>query len=185
MSRIITAALEGIIVERDMPKGYVWAKINRCWTVHPRSSRFFAPARTEFGDEIPAAYFTAIVAYDPDAGYHEREVKFLGNEAEAMHFALSVGGCVALISAEGHISTKVSPGADGREQAHSIIMLKQGMTRLLEIRPAEEEPTVNMERLAQEGILQRAAEAAIREARLDESIWPSAPEPENLDEAPF
>ena len=28
-------------------------------------------------------------------------------------------------------------------------------------------------------------EAFIREARQDESVWPSSPEPENLDEAPF
>ena len=185
MSRINTAALEGIIIERDMPKGYVWAKINRCWTVHPRGGRFFAPVITGVGDEIPAAYFTAVVAYDPETGFHEREVKFLGDEAEAMNFALSVGNQVALISAEGHISTKVVNQPDGRQVARSILMLKQGMTRLFELKSADQAVHSNLEQLAADGLLERQARQAIKDAKMDESVWPSVPEPASLDDAPF
>lgn len=185
MSRINTAALEGIIVERDMPKGYVWAKVNRCWTVHPRGGRFFAPVTSGVGDEIPAAYFTAVVAYDPETGFHEREVKFLGDEAEAMNFALSVGNQVALISAEGHISTKIVDLPDGRQVARSVLMLKQGMTRLIELKNADEAVHANLEQLAMAGVLEREAQKAIREAVSDESVWPSSPEPVDLGDAPF
>lgn len=187
MSRIVTAALEHVVIERDMPKGYTWAKIHRCWTVHPKGARFFAPRVSDFGDEVPAAYFTAVIAYDPAAGYHEREVKFVGDEAEALNFALSENGYVALICAEGHVSTSAVKLPDGRTVARSTILLKCGMTRLVELRRADDSPVIDASTVAERIMLEQAANMAIREARCDESVWPSAtgPEPESMDDAPF
>ena len=54
--------LENCVVERNMPKGYTWAKVFQCWTGDPKSSRFFEE------NEYPAAYFTWVFTYYPKEG---------------------------------------------------------------------------------------------------------------------
>lgn len=129
------AALEHIIVERDMPKGYTWVKVFKCWTSDPEGARFFAPKVTDFGDELPAAYFTSVLCFDREAGWSERNIKFIGTEAEAAFIVLKDSNQVALVSCQGHLVTTTMELEDGRSVARSTIMVKLGSTVVHEVVP--------------------------------------------------
>ena len=182
MAQIITAALVNAVVERDMPKGYTWVKVLKCWSGDPVGGRFFAPKTTEFGDEIPAAYFTTIIVYDRDMGLHERDIKFIGDEAEALNFALSVANQIALISTEGHLTTKTYEMPGGKEIAKTIIMAKRGSTRIYEIVPQgstsdscsiEEAANRTMREVEpQRQIDAQTQGTGIRDANPNETVWP-------------
>ena len=201
MAGIVSAPAEGIVVERDMPKGYVWAKVCRCWTVDPASATFFPPRATDFGDDVPAAYFTAVVAYDPELGYHERDIKFIGVEAEALYFALTISEQVALLSTQGHLHTREIENPDGTVSARTVVMVKPGTTKLFEFVDNETGPSAHcLEQLANMAVrarnLERKEAASIEDAAMDVSIWPPKGESEDcedcdrgdiepMDECPF
>ena len=191
-----STALANVVIERDMPRGYTWAKFRNCWTGDLAEGRFMPPERNaRTGDIMPAAFFCTIVVHDPERGFHERDVKFQGADAEAMVMHQSDHNIVRL-NADGHVSTRAIITPEGTV-ARSIVFIKEGTVQVLEVckqtpRPAEaltleEYANRRMRELepADSAETRAMTEAFIREARQDESIWPSAPEPENLDEAPF
>jgi hypothetical protein len=194
MAGINTASLHDIVVERDMPKGYTWVKVVKCWTCDPKSARFFPPKVTEFGEELPAAYFTAVMAYDQERGWHERDIKFVGSEAESAALALKEDGQIALISCQGHLSTSVIDLPDGTKAVRSTVLVKVGSTIIHEM---EAQGTQN-----EDNSLEAYANARMREVEppplvdpeagagpdFEESIWPSQASfdaKKNMDDAPF
>lgn len=195
MSRINTAALHNIIVERDMPKGYIWAKVVKCWTGDPRDARFFPPRSTDFGEELPAAYFTTVLHYDQESGWIERNIKFVESEAESAVLALKEDNQIACISCQGHLVTQSVPTPDGKTIARTIIMVKVGSTIIhdMEVQGLREgertlEDAANEKMREIEPVAQSQLQSEnmqVTEGFADESVWPSVPEPANLDDAPF
>lgn len=118
-------ALQNVVVERQTSKGYTWVKCLECWTVEPSSARFFPERNTSY-DTMPAAYFTALLAYDPDSGWHERKVKFVGADAENLFHLLHEKGQIALVSCEGHLMTKSFTANDDSARVVTTIVIKQG-----------------------------------------------------------
>jgi len=207
MNRSGGVALQNVVIERDMPRGYTWAKIRNCWTSDLEDARFLAPDRnSNTGEMMPAALFTSIIAYDPTSGYIERDVKFQGCDAEAMVMHQADSN-ILRINADGHISTRVINTPEG-QIARSIIFIKEGSVQILEVCPQtprhvdtdtgagmtleeyanrkmrEIEPVVSKEQQASEA---RALELLLGE-NADQSIWPGLTEYDanvDLDEAPF
>jgi hypothetical protein len=195
MAGIITAALHDIVVERVMPKGYTWAKVVKCWTCDPKSARFFPPRTTDYGEELPAAYFTAVMAYDQDQGWHERDIKFVGDEAESAVLALKEDGQIALISCQGHMSTSTIELEDGRSVVKTTILVKVGSTIIHEMEKQGErneentlEAYANAKMREVEPNASAAVPSSVREADFEESVWPTQTDFEataNMDDAPF
>lgn len=115
--------LENCVVERNMPKGYTWAKVFQCWTGDPKSSRFFEE------NEYPAAYFTWVFTYYPEEGWVERQIKFQGSDAVWAQLELSESAKQANISCEGHLHTRTFEGQDGPVVV-TTINVKQGSLRV-------------------------------------------------------
>ena len=114
--------LENLVVERDMPKGYVWAKVINCWTVDPSSSRYF-PQNEETGQS--SAYYTAILSAEGERMV-ERVVVFKGADADWAQAVLAGGNQSALVSAEGHIYIRESVDDEGNTCLYPSIRIKEG-----------------------------------------------------------
>ena len=197
MAGINTAALHDIVVERDMPRGYTWAKVIKCWTSDPQSARFFPPRTTDFGDDLPAAYFTAVLCYDQEAGWIERQIKFMGTEAESAVLALKEDNQIALISCQGHVSTQAIQTPDGKTVARSVIMVKTGSTIIHEmeeqgLRPEdktlEEAANLKMREIEPKAAPAVDPNAHIQDATFDETVWPDLVDydsKKDMDDAPF
>ena len=123
--------LENCVIERQMPKGYTWAKFVQCWTGDPSGAKFFEErVNPATGETMPAAYFTQLITYDRDSGWLERDVKLQGDEAIWAVMELQEKGQIALLTCEGHVSTRSFDGYDGRPVVRSTVHIKQGTLRL-------------------------------------------------------
>lgn len=200
---VTAAALTNVVIERDMPRGYTWAKFRNCWTDDLAEARFMAPElNTRTGDMMPAAFFCALIVYDPDSGYHPRDVKFVGSDAEAMAMHQEDRN-ILRINAEGHVSTRVIKTPEG-DIARSIVFIKEGTVQVLEVCPQAPRPpeTMSLEAFVNEKMreitpqappqaadaLAPSPDAAIQEANMDQAIWPGLVDydaNEELDDAPF
>jgi len=122
--------LENCVIERTMPKGYVWAKFVQCWTADPAGARFFPPKEdSTSGEVMPAAYFTAMLTYDRDQGWIEREVKLQGGDALWAQLELAEKQQIALLSCEGHLVTKPFDYG-GQQFVRTTAHIKQGSVSL-------------------------------------------------------
>lgn len=116
----------GIVMEKISPKGYVWAKVQQCWMGDASGHRFFPETvHPRTGLSMPAAYIGTVIAYDPDAGYHERKIKLVGYEAVLAEQWRELGS--ALISCEGHIAQQSWHDGSGAIHCENLIIVKQGM----------------------------------------------------------
>ena len=192
------AALQNVVIERQTSKGYTWVRCIECWTSDPSSARFFPERSTQY-DTMPAAYFTELVAYDPDTGWHLRPVKFIGDDAENLFFLLKEKGQIALVSCEGHLMTKSFTTNDKSARVITTIVVKQGTTRVHTVvgqgaRPDSQsiEDYANKAMQEIEPLAQEQAQSHAPTA-VDEPLWPSihdasideAEETPPLDGAPF
>lgn len=128
---------EGIILEKISPKGYIWAKVQRCWTGSASSHRFFPEAvHARTGLSMPAAYVATVIAYDPYCGYHERKIKLQGYEAilAEQHWHDDEGRS-ALISCEGHVVQHAWTDASGAIHCEHMIIVKLGMLTIHQYSP--------------------------------------------------
>jgi hypothetical protein len=112
-------------MERQMPKGYTWAKFVKCWTGDPARARFFEEKQDDVGNTFPAAYFTTLITYDSDQGFTERDIKFQGNDAIWACLELQEASQIALVNCEGHVFTKTFE-SDGQIFVRSTVAIKQG-----------------------------------------------------------
>ena len=118
--------LQNCVIERQMPKGYTWAKFVKCWTGDPADARFFEEKQDDVGNTFPCAYFTTLITYTRDEGFTSREVKFQGDDALWAQLELSERGQVALVSCEGHIYTRLIANPDGTSYVRSNVIIKRG-----------------------------------------------------------
>lgn len=192
------SALTNVVIERDMPRGYTWAKFRNCWTGDLREGRFMPPeTNSRTGDMMPAAFFSTIIVYDRDSGFHERDVKFTGADAEYMAIH-QCDGNILRIDAEGHVSTKTIDTSNGTI-VKSIVFIKEGTVRVLEVCPQTERSSSSMSleeyanKMMREieppsNVLPEEAAAGIASADADQSVWPGLVEynaDDDLDDAPF
>lgn len=122
--------LKNCVIERQMPKGYTWAKFVQCWTGDPAGARFFEEKEDDVGNTFPAAYFTTIITYDRDSGWIERDIKLQGADAVWAQLELKERGQIALISCEGHIYVRSIEGEHGQAVIRSTVIIKQGTISL-------------------------------------------------------
>lgn len=171
--------LENCCIERQMPKGYTWAKFVQCWTGDPESGKFFEESVNQAtGETMPAAYFTVLRIYDRDQGWTERDVKLQGQDAVWAVMELQEKNQVALLTAEGHVATRSFEGYDGRIIVRSTTHIKQGTVRLHAIQAsASAQPLVHPSPSDL-----KAADEAIG---LQEWPEPGPSESSLLDDAPF
>lgn len=135
--------LENCCIERQMPKGYTWAKFVQCWTGDPESGKFFEESVNQAtGETMPAAYFTQIITYDRDSGWIERDIKLQGSDAVWGVLELQEKGQIALVSCEGHVATRSFEGYDGRIIVRSTTHIKQGTMRLHAIQASASAPSL-------------------------------------------
>ena len=118
--------LQNCVIERQMPKGYTWAKFVKCWTGDPSDARFFEEKQDDVGNTFPCAYFTTLITYTRDEGFTSREVKFQGDDALWAQLELSERGQVALVSCEGHVDTRGIDQPDGTQYVRSNVIIKRG-----------------------------------------------------------
>lgn len=192
-----SAVLKNVVIERDMPRGYTWAKFRNCWTGDLADGRFMPPElNMRTGHNMPAAFFCTIIVYDPVSGFIEREVKFIGADAENMVIQQHDGN-ILRINAEGHISTKSIESPQGTI-ARSIVMIKEGSVEVLEVcrqsprneLPMTLEEAVNMKMREIEPKAASAVDpnAHIQDASFDEAIWPGLVDydsKKDMGDAPF
>lgn len=114
--------MQNLVAERDMPRGYVWAKVFNCWTVDPSASRYF-PEDESRG--MPSAYYTSIIASDGDR-LVERDIVFRGADADWAQSTLAGGNQSALISAEGHVYVREAEDEEGNILSYPSIRVKDG-----------------------------------------------------------
>ena len=135
--------LENCMIERTMPKGYIWAKFVQCWTGDPGSAKFFEEkVNPATGETMPAAYFTQIITYDRDSGWLERDIKLQGSDAVWGVLELQEKGQIALLSCEGHVATRSFEGYDGRPVVRSTVHIKQGTIRLHGLQESASSPSL-------------------------------------------
>ena len=199
MATLGSAALENVVIERDMPKGYTWVKVRNCWTSDLSEGRFL-PQKTDAvsGEMLPAAFFGSVIAYDPTSGYHERAVKFQGHDAILIAQYQEARSIVRL-NIEGHLVTRAYDGQRGQVVV-STIFCKEGSLQILEVcsQSPREPEALALESAANEGMRELAdsygscgqADSSILDANMDISIWPdralgSEDEIESMDECPF
>lgn len=171
--------LENCVIERAMPKGYTWAKFVQCWTGDPSGAKFFEQKENPAtGETMPAAYFTQLITYDRDSGWVERDIKLQGDEAVWAMLELHEKSQIALLTCEGHVSTRSFDGYDGRSIVRSTVHIKQGTVRLHALQESASAPPLPPVPLD-------AYEAAGEGSGLVE--WPSAGPSEDLppDDCPF
>lgn len=119
---------EGIILEKISPKGYIWAKVQQCWTGDPSGHRFFPEAiHARTGLSMPAAYIATVIVYDPDCGYHERKIKLQGYEAVLAEQNWRETGQSVLISCEGHVVQQSWSDSTGTIHCENMIIVKHGL----------------------------------------------------------
>jgi hypothetical protein len=123
--------LSNCVIEKQMPKGYTWAKFVRCWTGDPAKAKFFEEKTDDVGNIYPAAYFTTLITYDRDQGFIERDIKLQGTEALWAALELQERSQVALVSCEGHIYTKAVEYGD-TTYVRSTVIVKQGTVAIHE-----------------------------------------------------
>lgn len=175
------SALRNIVIERDMPRGYIWAKFRDCWTTDLKEGRFLAETlNSRTGEDMPAAFFTAIIVHDPVAGWQERDVKFVGVDAEAMAMYQEESVIVRL-NAEGHISTRSYNTAEG-EVARSTVFIKEGTVQVIEtcsqsprdtsISSLEDYANRGMREIDQQPTAGHVEASTIEAASMDETVWP-------------
>jgi len=124
--------LHNIAIERDMPSGYTWVKFRDCWTDDLTDARFMAPKMNQATqEEMPAAFFCAIITYDPVAGWISRDVKFQGRDAVAM-LMFKEESYIIRLNADGHLVTKSYQASEGVVRARSTVFIKEGTTEVLE-----------------------------------------------------
>ena len=180
MSR--NTALANIVIERMMPKGYTWVKFKDCWTGDLAESRFFPPSYANGEEVMPAALFATVIVYDQHAGWHERDVKFQGRDAQVF-LNLKEAKQIARINAEGHVVTRTY-NADGEDVVTTTVFLKEGGVSILEtVRQSPSAFVVDPEVAMPAPAPQMAAESE------PEPIWPGLTEvdcgSEGMDEVPF
>ena len=175
-------ALANIAVERLMPKGYTWARFVDCWTGNLARTRFFPPTYVDGEQVMPAALFATVVVYDQHAGWHERDVKFQGRDAQVF-LALKEAKQIARINAEGHVVTRTY-NANGEDVVTTTVFIKEGSVHVLEtVHQSASAFIVDPEVAKPHQAPQTAAESE------PETIWPGLTEvdcgSEGMDEAPF
>lgn len=200
MSEIVrgNTALTNCVIERDMPRGYTWAKFRACWTDDLEGARFLERKENEAtGEFMPAAFFCSLVIYDVASGWTTREVKFQGAEAEAMEL-IREEGFIVMVNAEGHSVTRPYKDRFGEERAKTTIHLKEGFTEILKKErqtPRHDGQLLQDYQLPESSLASQAPgtqSVRIVETSHDQSIWPDGPpldlfdeENEKLDDAPF
>lgn len=199
MKTLGSAALENVVIERDMPKGYTWVKVRNCWTSDLSEGRFLSQKTDSIsGEMLPAAFFGSVVACDPTSGYHERAVKFQGSDAILIAKHQECRNIVRL-NIEGHLVTRAYDGPRGQVVV-STIFCKEGSLQILEVcsqSPREPEALI-LESVANEGMKELVFSgsecgqqaSSVRDADMDASIWPdlesgSEDEVESMDNCPF
>jgi len=201
MSEIVrgNTALTNCVIERDMPRGYTWAKFRACWTDDLEGARFLERKENPVtGEFMPAAFFCSLIIYDVASGWTTREVKFQGSEAEAMAL-IKEEGAIVMINAEGHSVTRPYKDRFGEERAKTTIHLKEGFTEILKRErqtPRHDGQLLQDYQVPDSSLASQAPgtqRVTVVEARQDQSIWPDGPpddpfecgEQTLLDDAPF